>query len=239
MDPKFFRKYADLITEAEQDADVLTSFMTNLKGLLGKSRTSHWDNRPTGHPAFFGVRRRQFLQLKMSDNTVSFALPWSANVSRTPSWEPSEVEDAFNKANTSGATLYVAYEYGRVPTDRQGRIAGPMPVMFTVSTQKLPNTKFVIGGDISSEVLQQVRAAVPKTSSNDYAYLKDIRSEGDRIVISYAYRMAGMRDRDARSGAPSDAYDEKIIAGTNEYRAIAQELSQRLGIRVEPKEVAW
>jgi hypothetical protein len=42
--------------------------------------------------------------------------------------------------------------------------------MFTVSTQKLPNTKFVIGGNVGSDVLQQVRSASTKESSTMLYY---------------------------------------------------------------------
>lgn len=225
---KNLKHYITLVENEIGQENVLNNFMTNLKGLLGDE-------------AFFSVRApKRLIQVKYDTNSVSFILKYGVNVTRDPMWKVELVEDAFNKANTSGISLYVSYDIGKVPTDRWGKISGPVPILFVVSTEKLPNTDFVIGGTaINSAVVREVKSLVPKESTNRYVYLKDVRSEGDQVIISYAYRMAGFNDRDSRSGAPSDEYDQKVMQGLSEYKALAQELSERFGVKVVPKEVAW
>jgi hypothetical protein len=222
---KNLKHYINLVENQVVQENVLTNFMTNLKSLLGNE-------------AFFNVRRKRILQVKMGVDSVSFVLPYGVNVTHNPMWDVALVEDAFNKANTADVSLFVTYDIGRVPTDRWGKITGPVPIRFVVSTEKLPNTDFVVGNTaISSEVARKVKSLVPKESTNRCVYLKDVRSDGDQIVISYAYRMAGFNDRDSRSGAPSSEYDQKVVEGLNEYKAIAQELSEKFGVKVVPKEV--
>jgi hypothetical protein len=229
----------DIITESEQlTTSAIDSFLINLKELLGKSRTNKWDDRPTGDEAFRAINRRQFIGLKRAETSATFSLTFPGYSDNRVGIDLGLIEKAFTKANTSGATLYVSVENGQVPRQRDGKVSGGAPVTFTVSTVKIPNPTFVLGGSISPNVMQQIKNDVPAKSSNGYGYLKDIKSDGDNIIISYAYTMAGQRDRHPLGG-PSKEYDAKIIAAMDEYQQLAQSLSAKYNINVIPKEVAW
>jgi hypothetical protein len=237
-------RFRDIIKEDGEDPNrptlVLLNFRIKLKDLLGKSRTNQWDPTPTGHPAFRHVYRRQLLQIKNLNDSYQFTLAFGSNSRHEPMVDMAQLEDAFTKANESSRTIYVSMENGRPSTDRQGRISGPVPVRFTISTNKLPDTTFAVGGNsaVQPGILQQIRNEVPKEATNGYGYLKDIKSDGDNIVIRYAYTMAGLKDRHPMGG-PSHEYDAKIIAAMQEYQDIAKALSAKYNVNVIPKEVAY